>query len=322
MRRAHRRGLDAASIEESDLVASARIFVVVYPGIATQGGARICANRPTLDRRRRRAAVAGRVPVRRPRRRPSRAPALRSSRGDRELGRPPSWESAPTSPRVRSWDVRTRRLLRPGRRCGRPRRICLLGTTVADALFEAEDPARAGSCVIKNVPLREYPGRPRRQGQQPDRPGPGRRRPRSRTRPSCGFLKGASKIDFFRRPTRRRPPNLGRAGRRRAARSTRSCGRRPAHPPGPGFRLPHPVPEGDRVRPPTRPRRRSRLLLGAGRLDLAPGRASIGVVNIMLRLGRASAPTRSASGSRSARGGATSSRNSWSRPSRSRSAAG
>ena len=124
-------------------------FLVVYPGVATQSGARIFTSQSTLTEDDVRAvqtdcpSVAFVTPV-------SRVGA-QVIHGDRNWGTVVQGVSE-DFPCVRSWDIEHGAFF-DERDVRSAARVCLLGTTVVDALFDGEDPT--GEMVrVKNIPFR------------------------------------------------------------------------------------------------------------------------------------------------------------------------
>lgn len=124
-------------------------FLVVYPGVATQSGARIFTGQPTLTQddadaiRRECPSVAYASPF-------SRAAAQVVAEGT-------NWGTSIQGvgieyPRIRSWSL-TRGSFFGASEVRGAARVCLLGATVADALFGDENPIDR-SVRIKNVPFR------------------------------------------------------------------------------------------------------------------------------------------------------------------------
>jgi putative ABC transport system permease protein len=124
-------------------------FVVVYPGIATQGGARIFTNQLTMTEADV-AAVRDECP--------SVAHVSAISRtGGQVVSGDVNWGTiilgvGADFPAVRSWDVRRGAFFEEAA-VRSAAKVCLLGSTVAEALFEAEDPVDR-IVRIKNIPFR------------------------------------------------------------------------------------------------------------------------------------------------------------------------
>ncbi len=124
-------------------------FLVVYPGTATQGGARIFTGQQTLTEddvaavREECPSVAYVSAVSRT--------GAQVVRGDVNWGTSILGVDADFTC-IRSWDVERGAFL-DERDVRSAARVCVLGTTVADALFDNEDPV-GGMVRIKNVPFR------------------------------------------------------------------------------------------------------------------------------------------------------------------------
>ena len=137
-----------ASIENSISTLGSN-FLVVYPGIATQGGARIFTGQQTLTED---DVAAVREEC------PSVAYVSSVSRtGAQIVLGDQNWGTTILGvgqdfPCIRSWDVERGTFL-DERDVGSAARVCVLGSTVANALFEGENPI--GRRVrIKNIPFR------------------------------------------------------------------------------------------------------------------------------------------------------------------------
>ena len=137
-----------ASIENSISTLGSN-FLVVYPGIATQSGARIFTGQQTLTEedaaavREDCSSVAYVTPVSRT--------GAQVVRGDQNWGTDIQGVGE-EFPCVRSWDVE-RGVFFAEADVQSAARVCLLGSTVANALFEGEDPV-GGMVRIKNIPFR------------------------------------------------------------------------------------------------------------------------------------------------------------------------
>ena len=142
-------GEGSRSSIESSISSLGSNFLVVYPGIATQSGARIFTGQQTLTEedvaavREECPSVAYVTPV--------------SRIGAQVVHGDQNWGTAIQGvgvefPCVRSWEVE-RGAFFDEADVRSAARVCLLGSTVADALFERADPI-GGMVRIKNIPFR------------------------------------------------------------------------------------------------------------------------------------------------------------------------
>ena len=234
---------------------------MIFPGVATQSGARIFTGQSTItddDV----AAVQDRVPGRRLRdaRLALGGPGRRgrTSTGARSIqGVGVEW------PFVRSWNVDKGAFFSDSD-VRAAAKVCLLGSTVADSLFDGQDPV--GQTVrIKNFPFRVV-GVLETQGRQHDGTGPGRRRDRAL------HDRDAAPEGDRRRSTCSWPrPCLRPRWPRRRSRSRRSCGSATGSSRGQDSDFHDPLAAGDRADG----GRDLAHALGAARLrgvDLAPRR--------------------------------------------------